>query len=171
MIEEIKVKEIMEDIEALSKRLGYPITKSDYEVVVLGCPHSWPKTLPKGYVGIYMFFYKGKALKIGKANANSKSRFTSQHYRFNAESTLAKSIRDDNDIQFDNKEIQDVVKEWIRTNTSRINILVKIDPVRSNEKAITELIETVMHFAFRPKYEGALYYSKKKENKYEDKIS
>lgn len=170
MIEETKVKKIMENIEVLSKELGYPITKSDYQIDFLDCPHEWPKTLPKGYVGIYMFFYQGKALKIGKANANSKSRFTSQHYRFNAKSTLAKSIRDDDDIQFDNKENQDVVKDWIKANTSRINIMVKINPAYRIEKAITKLIEAVMHFAFRPKYEGDLYY-RIKEDKNENKIN
>lgn len=159
-----QVKEIMKLIEGFSQQLGFPIKPDNYRVICLGCPHDWPKKLPGGQVGIYMFFYRGKALKIGKANANTKSRFTSQHYRFNAPSTLAKSIRDDTEMQFENKENQDSVKAWIKANTLRINIMVKVEDKQENEKAVTELIEAVMHFAFRPKYEGSLHYNKKMED-------
>lgn len=34
--------------------------------------------------------------------------------------------------------------------------MINIEDKYGNEKAITELIEAVMRFAFRPEYEGAL---------------
>jgi len=146
MIEKIKATMLM--VENLSLELGYPITKDDYYIEDLGCPHT-PTGLPKDYAGVYMFFYDELALKIGKANQKSDARFRSQHYGFNALSTLAKSICQDNDFENVNRNN---CKEWIKENTHRVNILVK----SSCGKAATELIESVFHYQYRPKYEGSI---------------
>ena len=145
----------MESIERLSDELGYPITKEDYYVEHLGCPHKQPSNLPKGYAAVYIFIYveeKGDAitsqfLKIGKANAKSNARFVSQHYGFNAKSTLARSLCEDPDFRGVNVEN---VKKWMLNNLCRINILIK----EECGKAATELIESVLHYQYRPKYEG-----------------
>lgn len=144
-----RINNLMKMIEDISQKMGYPISCNDYYVEDLGCPHNWPKNLPDGYSAVYFFAYKDCVLKIGKANSKSKSRFTSQHYRFNAPSTLAKSLFADPDFTFNDKE---EVKEWMLSNLHRINILIK------NEcgKPATELVESILHYCFRPKYEGAI---------------
>lgn len=144
-----KIKELMEMVESISKQMGYPITKDDYYIEDLGCPHKWPTTLPEGYSAVYFYAHGNMVLKIGKANSKSKSRYTSQHYRFNAPSTLAKSLYADPDYHFIN---EDEVKEWMLNNLYRVNILIK----NSCGKPATELVETILHYSFRPKYEGAI---------------
>ena len=144
------IEHTMELVEQFTSELGCPISKSDYIIEDLGCPHK-PTPLKPEYVGVYLFFYKGKALKIGKANERTKARFLSQHYGFNARSTLAKSIAADPyfaQLGFTKEN----AGAWIKENTHRINILVteRIGP------AASELIEAVFHYQFRPRFEGAL---------------
>lgn len=138
-------------IEEVSARLGQPITAEDYFIEDLGCPHVKPKNLPKGYAAVYMFAYNSEWLKIGKANIKSKARFTSHHYGFNAKSTLAKSLASDVTMK-DYGICRETARAWIAQNTYRINILVKAE----KGKAATELIEAIMHYKFRPRYEGAI---------------
>lgn len=149
-----KIQNLMKIVEDLSVKLCNPITINDYYVEDLGCPHEWPKQLPIGYCAVYFFAYGDTVLKIGKANSKSKSRFTSQHYRFNAPSTLARSLYADKDFDFNSKE---EIKPWMLKNLKRINILIKAD----DGNARTELIETVLHYHFRPKYEGAINFRTK----------
>ncbi len=153
------VKDAMRVVERISGELGDAITPDDYYVEDLGCPHLPPKRLPAGYSAVYFFVnettcdneVKYVFLKIGKANELSNARFTSQHYGFNAKSTLAKSLC--NDPEFTSMGINsDNAKDWITGNLRRVNILIKAE----KGKAATELMEAVMHYAFRPKYEGAL---------------
>ena len=144
------VKDTMKQIENLSAALGCPISPADYYVEDLGCPHKWPNQLPKGYIAVYFFFEGDIAIKIGKANAKSKARYTSQHYRINTtKSTLAKSLMNDPNRHFNNAA---AVKNWMLKNLHRINVLIKED----KGKAATELVEAIMHYKFRPIYEGAL---------------
>ena len=155
MIKE-EIIDIMKKIEKISFELGYPITENDYIIEDMGCPHLQPKKLKNGYAAIYMFIreYGGgfKFLKIGKANANSNARFCSQHYGFNAPSTLSKSICSDKEfigIGVSN----DNVKDWLLNNTHRINIYIKSDC----GKAATELIEAILHYKYRPRFEGNIW--------------
>lgn len=152
-----QIEQILVLVEDITSKLDKPIRHNDYEIIDLGCPHKWPKQLPKGYCAVYFYAYGDKVLKIGKANSNSKSRYTSQHYRFNAPSTLAKSLYTDKDFNFQNKE---EVKHWMLKNLHRINILIKSD----DGYARTEIIETLLHYHFRPKYEGAIYSHKANYN-------
>ena len=146
-----KVEQAMRAIEILSATLSHPIKREDYIIEDLGCPHM-PTKLKAEYGGVYLFFYGGQALKIGKANKKCGPRFTYQHYGFSAHSTLAKSICCDNEfIQLGINK--DNVKQWLLQNTYRINIQVK----GVDTEATTELIEAVLHFQLRPRYEGALH--------------
>ena len=146
-----EVKAAMNIVETISAQLGDPITADDYIIENLGCSHRKPKNLPKGYAAVYMFAYKGEWLKIGKANSKSVARYTSQHYGFNAMSTLAKSLASDNAMG-EYALSRENAREWIEQNTYRVNVLI------GNEKgkAATELVEAVMHYKFRPRYEGAI---------------
>lgn len=150
-----QIEQIMVLVEDITSKLEKPIRRNDYKIIDLGCPHQWSKELPKGYCAVYFYSHNDKVLKIGKANEKSKSRFTSQHYRFNAPSTLAKSLFADPDYNFNNK---DEVKPWMLNNIHRINILIKAE----DGNARTELVETLLHYYFRPKYEGAIYSHKPK---------
>lgn len=98
---------------------------------------------------LYMNLKLNANLKIGKVNVNSSARFHSQHYGFSAPSTLAKSIC--NDDEFCQMGInQENVKEWMLNHLHRVNILIRAD----QGKAATELVEAMLHYRFRPRYEG-----------------
>ena len=151
IIDEIRNK--MEYIEEITSVLGEKLNKEDYYIEDMGRPHKQPSKLPQGYSAIYIFVYESETeyrfLKICKANEKSSARFSSQHYGFSAPSTLAKSICSDEEfIQLGINKNN--VKEWMLENLHRINICVKAN------KATTELVEAVFHYAFRPKYEGNL---------------
>ena len=146
------IKHTMEYIEDVARELGYPLSSKSYYIEDAGCPHK-QSVLPKGYASIYIFAYSSGAkyeyLKIGKANINSAARFTSQHYGFNAPSTLARSIC--SDAEFRQMGItQENVKEWMQNNLHRINILIRAE----QGKAATALVEAILHYKFRPRYEG-----------------
>ena len=145
-----KMKQVREIINNLGDELG------DCIIEDMKCPHKQPSKLPSGYSAIYIFIYKNEILKIGKANSNSNARFTSQHYGLNNKSTLAKSLLNDENFNFliinNIKGInKDNVKSWICNNLQRINIYLEPD------KAKTELIEAILHYAFRPRFEGNIH--------------
>lgn len=146
-----EISKTMKYVEEITKELGNELKTEDYYIEDMGCPHEQPKRLPKGYAAIYVFAYysKGKYefLKIGKANENSNARFTSQHYGFSAKSTLARSIYADKGFQ--NGVTEDDVRQWMLENLLRINIFIKADC----GKAMTELVEAIFHYSFRPRYE------------------
>ena len=152
MVKDVLVQ-AMKNIEELSEKLGYKIKSDDYYIEDMGCPHKFPKSLPKGYGAVYLFVYgnddKYEFLKIGKANQKSSARFVSQHYGFNAMSTLAKSICQDPQFQAMGL-LPENVKEWMFRNLHRLNIYIKVEC----GKATTELVEAILHYQFRPRYEG-----------------
>lgn len=144
-----EVTAAMKVAEKASAELGYPITSDDYYIEDLGCPHM-PKSFPKNSVAVYMFAYNGIFLKIGKANQKTKARYESQHYGFAAPSTLAKSLCADERAGYG--ITRETTRQWIETNCHRINVIIKAE----KGKAATELVEAIMHYKFRPKYEGAI---------------
>jgi hypothetical protein len=148
---DIKVlnKDLTEIILELSSMLGKPIREDKFEIVDLGVPHR-PASLPKGKMGIYMFLYDNKFLKIGKAGPKSNARFYSQHYNpKSARSTLAASILTDGAI--DNKSISEFnIGDWIKENCYRIYILFDTDL----GIFALELIEAALHYKYEPIYEG-----------------
>lgn len=149
IIEDIRSK--MELIEKLSEALGEKIDKSNYEIEDMGCPHRQPKGLKDGYGAIYIFALVKddniEFIKIGKANEKSSPRFVSQHYGVKAPSTLAKSLCSDEHFKSLGVN-EENVKEWMLANLYRVNIRIKAS------KAATELIESVFHYAYRPRFEG-----------------
>ena len=142
----------MEYIEEIARNLGDILPNESYYIEDEGCPHIQP-SLPNGYAAIYIFTYgtdkEYECLKIGKVNVNSAARFKSQHYGFSAPSTLAKSICKDK--KFAQMGInEDNVKKWMLNNLHRINVFINAE----QGKAITELVEAILHYRFRPRYEG-----------------
>lgn len=180
-IKEIKNK--MKYIKKITKKLRYEL--GDYEIEDMGDPHNKQPSaskLKEGYSAVYIFIYKHENgnyefLKIGKANSKSIARFTSQHYRFSANSTLAKSLCDDKSFRKIIKKYKDYngvnknnvksikkykginkdnVKSWMLNNLWRINIYIKPDKEKI-ELAKAELIEAFLHYEFRPRFEGNIH--------------
>lgn len=153
------VKKLMKYIESVSKELypEDPIKNEDYEIHDLGLNYK-DEHLMENSSGVYIFIYKGMPLKIGKAGPKTDERFYSQHYSpKSAKSTFAKSLLEDEEFSFLNKEN---ISEWIHSNVNRINIHLK-----STDKAKLEFIEFMFHYKFRPKYEGELHEHKRKDKK------
>lgn len=136
-------------IRDISEVLGKPIEAKDYEILDRGIPHI-PKSMKKGTMGIYTFWYKDKPLKIGKAGPKSNARFSSQHYNpKSARSTLAASILRDENMQQINVNENDI-GYWIKENCRRVDILFN-----ENLGIFTlELIEAALHYRYEPVYEG-----------------
>lgn len=142
------VAEFDEIIKGVTAAAGRKID-SHYEIIDRGIPHV-PQNLKRGTMGIYTFLYQDEFLKIGKAGPNSNARFSSQHYLpSSAQSNLSKSILDDDRMQ-GLGITDDNVGEWIKHNTSRIDILLDA----SLGIFTLELIEAALHFRYEPRYEG-----------------
>lgn len=123
-----EINALMKRVENVTSQLGKPLSHDGYYIEDMGCPHKIPKKLPQGYGAIYIFIYGAEEsheyLKIGMVHRNSNARYTTQHYGFSANSTLAKSICEDD--EFINLEVTtDNVKDWMLENLRRINILIK----------------------------------------------
>ena len=144
------ITEIAQMIESVSATLGKPLKYGEhFQIKDLGCPHKWPKKLESGYAKVYIFMLGNEFIKIGKANNGSGARATSQHYRFNAPSTVAKSLCADKTMPVYGKD-QETIKLWMLENLRRIDVEIKTE---SNTWA-TSLIEGILHYKFTPRYEG-----------------
>lgn len=139
-------------IQTVSEFLGTIIPSESYEIILREKPHN-PCSLPSGKMAVYMFRYNDQFLKIGKVGPKSNARFQNQHYSPNsAQSNLAKSIITDSNM----KTIvgNTPIDYWIKNNCDRIDIII-------DEKSVLEftleLIEAILHYKYRPKYEGNRY--------------
>ena len=142
------ISEFRQHIFNTTSALGKTLDESRYEIIDRGVPHK-SGGLPKGKMGVYTFWYNGQFLKIGKAGPNSDARFRSQHYGFNAQSTLAGSIM--SDVEMSELGITETnIGDWIRNNCRRIDILIDT----SAGIFALELVEGILHYVYEPKYEG-----------------
>ena len=110
-----------------------------------------PTNLPKGNMAVYIFIneFENCCYKVGKVGENSNARYQSQHYNSeSSKSNLAKSIINDYNINH-NIEIQQNVGNWIKQNTTRINLKL------SAEKGVftLNLLEAFVQNRLKPKYE------------------
>ena len=143
---EALVRERLNNFCAIITSLGYNLPVEAIQVETLNAPHNRPR-LTKGKMAVYMFFYKGKCLKVGVAGAKSKNRYTYQHYRFNgANSSLTKRIWQDK--SFKQFVHSDSVGKWIMQNTCRINLLMS-DKIPI---AVLALLECYFIQLLKPKY-------------------
>lgn len=143
------VYEIDTLIQEVTLVIDKPILKDKYEIIDRGLPHIPPTRLPDGKMAIYMFLLGDEFLKIGKANYRSNARFCSQHYGFNAPSTLAKSLLSDGEMSILGIASSNI-KDWIITNCRRIDVIIDADL----GVFALELIEGIMHYKYEPRYEG-----------------
>lgn len=143
-------EEILNMIRDVTQALGKTMDLSEVKIIDRGNPHVAPNKLPDGKMAVYTFIYNDTFLKIGKVGAKSNARYTSQHYHpDSASSTLAKSILEDKTMQ--NLGLtKDNIGEWIKTNCRRIDIEIDCDLGIFT----LDLIESILHYKYTPKYEG-----------------
>lgn len=108
-----------------------------------------PKKLPKFCGAVYIFKFKNEYLKVGKVGEKSNPRYQYQHYRVSSNiSTFAKSLVND----YDNILNEINVSDWIKSNTTRYNIII---PSEYGRKFIN-FVEAYFILKCNPKYEGRL---------------
>lgn len=92
---------------------------------------------------------KSRFFKIGRVGPKSTARFDGHHYNSKSSgSNLAKSILNDKD-RLGLKKIGDI-GEFIRNNFIRINILF----FSSAPEFSNELVEALLHYKYKPLFEG-----------------
>lgn len=102
-------------------------------------------------MAVYGFWHDGAWLKIGKVGPNSNVRYAGQHYNPNsARSSLAASLLHDSQMCFAAGIGPDSVGDWIKTHTSRVNILLPA----TRRPELLSLLEAFLHVRLRPRYEG-----------------
>jgi hypothetical protein len=127
---------------------------------LLPSPHKRPSRLPPGLQAVYAFLLDERCLKVGKAGPSTQARFTSQHYGFNAPSTLAKSILANPQRLADllpperRSEVATLneakVGAWIERNTARLHIFL---PMQAGPLALG-LLEAFVQCRMNPVFEG-----------------
>jgi hypothetical protein len=149
------------DLLAAARFACAPIASGGITFQYSDAPHRRPSSLPHGRQAVYAFFLGNTCLKVGKAGPHSAARFTSHHYGFNAQSTLARSIDQDREAI---ETFGRVVKgdrsttlpppqglgRWIEQHTSRLNILL---PASSGPFALA-FVEAFILCRLQPRYEG-----------------
>jgi hypothetical protein len=146
------------DASAIRSRLGelscladWPITPKDVEIRICEAPHTPPSSLPQDKMAVYLFFYRGQCLKVGKVWCKSIARYTSHHYHpKSSNSNLAKSILESPDSIGISCPQSTCVGDWIKTNTDRINVLFPVDW----GTGFLTLAEAFLQCWLRPVYEG-----------------
>ena len=108
------------------------------------------RSLKKGEMAVYTFFYGDQCLKVGQVGPNSNARYRYQHYGFNAKSTLAKSLVNDKTLNLGLNETN--VGEWIKNNCDRYDVIIKVPEKKS--KLLLNLYEGALQYCLGPKYEG-----------------
>jgi hypothetical protein len=82
-----------------------------------------PLALPLNTAAVYIFKWNNHYLKVGKVNPNSNARYQYHHYNPDSSgSNLSKSLL--NEPEFQALLGDGNVGEWLKTNTSRFNILI-----------------------------------------------
>jgi hypothetical protein len=115
-------------------------------------PHEPPSRLPAGRVAAYGFFHSTGWLKIGIAGPNSGPRYTSHHYNISAPSSLAKSLVAANERSRIAGLHPQHPGDWIKANTSRVNILL---PEKYYGRPLDHL-EWLLHVKLEPRFEGRM---------------
>ncbi|WP_342423121.1 hypothetical protein [Paenibacillus sp. FSL E2-0178] len=140
------------DIKPLIIRMlnevNIPTNSEDIKIIDRGIPHK--STFKEGNMYIYTFHYNNQFLKIGKVGGKSRARFYSHHYNpSHTGSNLAKSILNDHLMKQYNLT-EATVGEWIKKNVARVDFEV------NSQLGIfaLNLIESILHCLFPPKYEG-----------------
>ena len=143
-------EQLLEVFRSVAKLCEIEIGPDVISIEILKMPHRPPRNLPKGKMAVYVFSDKECVLKVGKAGPKSQARYKSQHYKFSAPSTLAKSLLSDEDRVRKYDLTKENVSDWIKENTDRVNFLVDANM----SKWLLNLLEAFVQCRLRPTYEG-----------------
>ena len=143
----------LKDFSVVSELAGEKLVPGELIVESLPAPHEYPRRWPKGKMAIYGFWLNGEWLKIGQVSPNSRERYIYQHYNKDSSgSNLAKSIANDPSMQGDILCLDKAeLREWIKRETSRVNILMP----STMSRGLRLLLEAFLHVRLRPRYEGS----------------
>lgn len=145
--------EIIKLVETNSKECIDPmINGKDFEVNIQLKGRKEDNRLPSNSVAVYLFFYGDDCLKIGQVMGNSNARFQYQHYLPNSNgSTLAKSII--NDCSMNGIANKSNIKEWLKTNTDRLDVIIQRKGDKHLNKIVLNFVEGLLQYRFKPRYE------------------
>jgi len=146
-----KHEDILRDFIHAGRLAGLSLSENEFEIESLPAPHIPPKKLPKGKMGVYVFLWKSKCLKVGKVGPQSQARYTSQHYNPKSSgSNLAKSILNEREALGLSNLDENSVGDWIKENVSRLNILID----KKVEIPALSLLEVFLQCRLKPFFEG-----------------
>ena len=146
---------IQQDVQNLvdaANNAGYMVNIGHLSLVTwnAGIATHNPTALPIGFSAVYIFEHPFEYLKIGKAcGDNANPRYQSQHYYKKASSSLAKSL--ERDPIYSPLIGGLTLRDWIRTNTSRYNILIP----NIYNKHFLNFAEAFFILKCNPKFEGS----------------
>lgn len=156
-----EIRQVVDELRVWAEGYGSPITPGSVGIEDLGCPHI-PLPLPAGCQGLYGFNYQGTWLKIGIAGPATPARWRYHHYNpLSSNSNLAVSLiryghladREDVRVPTLRSALVDVyddhIKEWIKANLRRVNVLLPSDVGRTS---LLQL-EAIAHSRLQPVFE------------------
>lgn len=142
------VTEIKPFLFKMLREVGINPTDEQIKIIDRGKPHSLKFIDGKMYV--YTFRLQDEYLKIGKAGRSSKARFYSHHYNpESSKSNLARSILSDTEMNLHSLS-KVTMGDWIKNNIDRVDIEVD----EGLGIFTLNLIESILHCMYLPKYEG-----------------
>ena len=143
-----KIKDLMDEICAFTQ------INNEYKISEVN--HEKLEKLKNNEMGIYIFYDdKNVILKVGKVNSYSNERWIYQHYNmYSSKSNLALSIFHNHDYcqKHDILCDENNIKEWIKNNTKRINIVIQ--RAGHSDAFKLNLIESWLHLKLNPLFEG-----------------
>jgi hypothetical protein len=148
-----RINEIIKDFVKVCQIAKLDLNENDIRIepLIAGNEHL-PRKLEKNFMAVYIFIDPNYEIcyKVGKVGTNSNARYQTQHYSPNSsKSNLAKSLLNDHDRN-DNIELQNDVGQWIKDNTTKINLIISTE-----KKVLTlNLLESFVQCRLNPIYEG-----------------
>lgn len=138
------------DFYKVAELSGIELPADALNFEVLPAPHFPPSSLPRGMMAVYVFFWKGQCLKVGKVGPKSKARYTSHHYNSkSSNSNLSKSIlaaRENMGIA----ATEENAGAWIKNNADRVNYHLNVNcGIR-----VLSLFEAYLQCRLKPMFEG-----------------
>lgn len=134
-----------------AKLAGILVPEAAITLEQFSAPHKAPSSLRKDRFAVYVFFWNGKCLKVGKVGQNSQARFTSQHYLpSSSNSNLAKSVLAHKDELGLSALTETTVGEWIKENTERVNFIMDAQL----GMPVLTLLEAFLQCTLNPRFEG-----------------
>jgi len=144
-------EQLRDDFVKVACLAGVALSASDIAVEVLKAPHQPPTALASRKMAAYVFLWRDRCLKVGKAGPKSQARYVSQHYNpASSRSNLARSILEHRD-ELDLGHLGEAtVGDWIKGNTTRANFIMD----RAAGVPVLGLLESFLQCRLQPMFEG-----------------